>query len=98
MLRRFRGLRLHRGGPRVADQEVERLRVELFDVLVERRMRTVLEDDGLAIRDAGLQRSRKPRRDEQIAAAESGKRRSGDAGQSRLDVVSDHRVRLSKER
>lgn len=79
-------------------QECQRLRVELLDLLVDRRMRAPLEDDKLTILDAACHPAGKARRGRHVVAAESDLRRRLDLAEVCLRIMGDHGVRCLEER
>ena len=81
----------------MALQERQRLLIELLDILVERRVRSSLEDQQLGIANATLQSIRETGRCQLIVAPECDLRRRGDAPELRFHVVSDHGIRLLDE-
>src|SRR5580692_5425422 len=82
---------------RVPGQEVHRPRVELRDVLVDRRMGAVLEDDELRVLDPFGQRAGEPGRGRGVALAEGDLGRGLDAAEHAGRVMREHRVRLAQE-
>jgi hypothetical protein len=78
-------------------QKLQRLPIELFDVLVNRRMRAAFKDQHFGFTNRSLQALRKASRCRRIVTAETDLRRRSDAAQMGLGIMAGHRVRLGYE-
>src|SRR6516165_7669893 len=79
-------------------QERQRLRVELLDVLIDRRVCAVVEDEQLRVLDGLRKRTGEPGRYGRIEPPERDLRRSLNATKHLGRVVREHGVGLAQER
>jgi hypothetical protein len=86
-----------RPGSGVTLEERQRPLIEFCDVLVQRRVRALFEDEELGVTDAALQPIRKARRCQLIVAPECDLGRCGNAPELGFHVVSENGVRLVDE-
>ena len=81
----------------MAFQKLQRSAVELFDLLINRRVSTAFEDHKLGITDAILKPIGKASRRQQVALSEGDLRGDSDASELRFHVVSEYCIGLLQE-